>query len=592
MGKAGSRGSGSAPPQGPPRLAARRARIAGAAIFAASFAVRLLFWQATPDRGWAGSAWYQGDAAVWVEYATALERGEPFELGLPLRPPATAYLIAAASHRPGEPGELRFLWCLLGALTVLALYRAALRSFGLGVAVGVGLLTAASSGLLMLSSSLNNETPYLMLFALLLWLAPTVATRPRPAALAAWGGLHGLACLFRVEHAVFFGLTSIWLGARWWRSSGGRRAAVQGVQVGVSLGLALLPWHLAAWPAVARFNREPGQVAPGVERAQRALEDSLARIAWSEAARAEAARLPAFARRTAVDFVAATVAHRGRSRVEADDLGILEDAFGYRPRALAAYPFIASSGGLNFALANRPGADGGFSRAALEAPPPLAGGRDRYPSFLVAGLPPPDLSLTYPPHLRLVNEGYAVGWHWLAQRPARTWALLAAKLERFWRGAALGWTGYDLPLGASGRREPVDLVVPQGPAATIWQIGLLLGVVAGLAAARGRSGMAPWLLFLGSKLFVTLAFYGYARQGASTIPVVALLLVLAAERWLPAAADSRKWLRIALAGSLAVVGVEALRWLRPPELFVDGQPIVAGARPPAEDHRAHQVRAR
>jgi hypothetical protein len=562
------------------------------AIFLAALAARTLFWQATPDRDWPGSAPYQGDAALWLQYAGALERGEPFELGLPLRPPATAYLIAGVSEGGIDVTGLRFFWCLLGATTVLILYLAALRSFGLPVAVGVGLWTAASSGLLMLSSSLNNETPYLLLVGLLLWLAPSVVTAPRVAGLLGWGALNGLACLFRVEHAIFFGLTSLWLGGRWLRSVGVRRAVANSFQVGMMFGLALLPWNLAAWRSVARFNEEPSPLPPGVEQAQRALEDSLAEIAWSEAARAEAARLPAFARRTAVDFVTATVAQRGRSRVEADDLGILEDAFGYRPRALSSYPFIASSGGLNFALANQVSSTGGFSRATLEAPPPLTGGPGLYPPFLVAGLPPPDLSLTYPPHLQLVNEGYALGWEWLTTRGARAGALLGAKLQRFWSGAALGWTGYDLPLGASGRREPVDLVVPRGAGATSWRVVLLLGAAVGLTVAWRRPGGMPWLLFLGCKVLVTLAFYGYARQGASTIPVIALLLVLAAGRWLPAAADSRKWLKIALVGSLVVVGVEALRWLRPPELFVDGQPIVAGVWPAANDHGAHEVQAR
>jgi hypothetical protein len=318
----------------------------------------------------------------------------------------------------------------------------------------------------------------------------------------------------------------------------------------------------------------------------------LAVVTWSEAAQREGEELPAFARRTAVDFVAATVAHRGRSRVEVEDLAILDEAFGSRPRPLSPHPFVVLSGGLNFALANQPGADGGFSRAALEAPPPLAGGPARYPPALVAGLPPLDLSLTYPPHLGLVNDGYEQGWRWLTERLGRAAALLGRKLARFWRGAALGWTGYGLPLGASGRREPVDLVVPRGWAATSWRMIVILGAAAGLAAAWRNPGAMPWLLFLGSKVLVTLAFYGYARQGATAFPVIALLLVLAVERRLPVATDSRRWLRVALAGSLLLVGAEALRRLRPPELFFDGRPLTGQAMPSPEDHRPHEIRFR
>ena len=39
----------------------------------------------------------------------------------------------------------------------------------------------------------------------------------------------------------------------------------------------------------------------------------------------------------------------------------------------------------------------------------LAGGPSRYPGFLITGLPPPELTLTYPPHLEIVNHGYRLG---------------------------------------------------------------------------------------------------------------------------------------------------------------------------------------
>ena len=46
---------------------------------------------------------------------------------------------------------------------------------------------------------------------------------------------------------------------------------------------------------------------------------------------------------------------------------------------------------------------------------------------------------------------------------------------------------------------------------------------------RSRPAAQPWLLFLASKLAVAVLFYGYARQGATTIPVMAILLALVAE---------------------------------------------------------------
>ena len=41
--------------------------------------------------------------------------------------------------------------------------------------------------------------------------------------------------------------------------------------------------------------------------------------------------------------------------------------------------------------------------------------------------------------------------------------------------------------------------------------------------ARRVEAVAPWVLFLASRVAVTVAFYGYARQGATVIPAVAVL---------------------------------------------------------------------
>src|SRR5687767_1878284 len=65
-------------------------------LLATAFALlnRVLFVMATPDSQWAHSAFFVGDAHVWLQAAAAVREGRPFELGLPLRPPGTAYLLA------------------------------------------------------------------------------------------------------------------------------------------------------------------------------------------------------------------------------------------------------------------------------------------------------------------------------------------------------------------------------------------------------------------------------------------------------------------------------------------------------------------
>jgi hypothetical protein len=76
------------------------------------------------------------------------------------------------------------------------------------------------------------------------------------------------------------------------------------------------------------------------------------------------------------------------------------------------------------------------------------------------------------------------------------------------------------------------------------------------------------------------------------VPVVALLLALAAERWMPALgrAQPRAVVRAATLALAALVAVEAARTLRPPELSIDGRPLEAGD--PADMNRDQTIEAR
>ena len=496
----------------------------GLALFLLAFALRLLFWQATPDADWPYSAYYKGVAATWLAYAKALQAGQPFELGLPLRPPAAGYLIAWIwDGTAAGVASLRLVWCLLGALTVPLLYGAIRRSFGLWTAGIAGLIAAASTGLMMLSTSLNNETPYLLLVAATFYLWHPVRERAGTLALALWGVVHALACLTRVEHALYFALATFCLIYAWragrpsWQPTLNRLTLV-----GSCFALTLLPWHLSAWEQIRRFNHDPPRTNAATETALRQVESALAGIEWSADAVAERQRLPAFIRRTAANFVAATVLVRGGDRVDVGDLAILEEGLGYLPRPVASHPFVALYGGLNFYLANQPRAGGGFDRSALEAPPPLEGGAERYPRPLIAGLPPPDLALTYPAHLEIVNHGYGLAGGWIVDHPRDFARLVGRKLELAASGVTLGLGGYNVPLGLSGVRRRVDLVVPESGVATLlWGLALLAAALWGLrnGLRRDAAALAPWLAFLISKVVVVVAFFGYARQGASIIPV-------------------------------------------------------------------------
>jgi hypothetical protein len=503
-----------------------------------------------------------------------------------------AYLLAAL----GDPGVewLKLGWCLLGALAAWLTYRAARPVLRAEAALFAGLFAAASTGMLMLTTSLNNEIPYLVLVVAGLCLWERVA-EGRPAALAAWTVLNALACLVRVEHALFVGLVWLHLG---WRSMGRAAAGSRGRAAARLMGSAalfavvLVPWQLHAAAAVRRFNSTPTPLAAAEEAAYRALEAQLAGVVWDADARARRDSLPAFCRRTLADFLAATVEHRGGERVRAEDFAILDQAFGARCERLPERFFVALYGGLNFELANHAGADGGFDRGPLERPPPLAGGRGSYPEALVAGLPPPGLVPAYPPHLAALRRGYAAGFESMRGDPGGFLELAGKKLRRFWAGAALGFGGHGLPLGLDGVRWPVDLAVPTGPLAAAWRVALLLACVAGALAGRRRPALVPWILWLASKLVVTVAFFGYARQGAAVVPVVAVLLALGAERWLSRPA-ARAPLLVALVAA-ALLAVEGARFLSAPRLTLGGLP--AGASDPlapgraADEHR--QVRLR
>jgi hypothetical protein len=562
------------------------------AVFAAALALRVLFIRATPDRAWPHGVFLKGDAGLWVEYARALLAGRPFELDLPIHPPGTAYLMAGLwDGRDAGIAGLKIIWALLGALVVLLVYVAALRSFGILVAAIAACACAASTGLLILSGSLDGETPYLVLAAGTLCLFESLRAGPRPAVLALWSSLHGLACLFRVEHALFYALFLAFVALRW---RPGALRVLKGLAVSVVFfALPLVPWHLSAWESVRTFNTEPSAADPS-QNVVRRVAESLSWMPWDEAARAERERLPAFARDAASAFVAATVLHRGGAEVRGGDLRILDEAFGYRPRPLGRTPFVSLYGPLNFALANHPRARGGFTRAALEDLPPLTADPARYPPMLVHGLPPPDLSFVYPPHVRLVNEGYAMGWRWLRARgTAGAVGHAWGKLRVTWSGAALGFTGFDLPLGAPRWRRAVDLAVPDpGWRTAAWSSLLLTACGLGLAAGWRQPALWPWILFLSSKVAVSAAFFGYARQGAAVFPVVALLVALAAWRWAPSA-GGRSPGRIARGAAfvlLAALAVEAVRAVHPPALRVDGRPLEAGDS--ADVHRDQRIDTR
>jgi len=580
----------------------------GLVLFVLALALRVLFLQATADAQGPYSPYYKGDTPVWLDYARAIQLSQPFQLGLPLRPPGVGYLVALAWDGQQDGFEsLKLTWALFGAVLVVVFYAALLRPFGLRVAVTASFIMAASTAMMVLSTSPNNEIPYLLLVISSLVFWQSVRHRPGILSLLPWAALNGLACLIRAEHVLFFALVSLYLVLAW-TDLPAQKASLKQV-VGWSLMtlaffiIPLVPWHTYAWTQIDQFNRQPMQTNRATEQVFVQLEQLLSQFPWSDSAKRAREELPVFVQRPMGNFVAATVAYRGGSEVSAEDFQLIEDAFGSRPEPLHAYPFITVYGALNFYLANNQMATGGFTRTALEIPPPLKGGASAYPGFLIAGLPPPELALSYPPHLEAVNHGYRLGWKWILDNPSAYLLLVVSKVQIFWSGVAMGFTGYNLPLGISGSRGAVDLVVPDpGRGVFLWRFVGAIILVAGIWLGRRNEALVPWLMLLVTKTITSLAFFGYAREGAVVLPVFALLAGLVLIHGLDqfskirgrdfASPNPMRWLQLSCFLAFILVATEAYRWNSIPVIFMDGQEVGIVEPFPQANYQTRKIEVR
>ncbi len=528
------------------------AAIKALVLFALGLFLRVAFWLATPDHTGLHAIAYQGDAPVWQRYAAG--PGDDVEWALPFRPPGMAWLADLLTDgNDATAWWPRLCMVLLGALVAPLVYLGVRRGFSERPALIAGGLCACSSGLMLLGNGLHSEIPYLLLFLVSIFDFERMQNHSSAgvAGVAAvrWALLQTTACLFRADHLLFVVLSLAWLRMR-------RRPCwlQHGTIVTATMIVALLPWQWHANHQVARANAEgfPGRTPPTLPWP--------GSLPWNDDAMAAVAAMPAFARAATFGFVDATMRVRGAQRVTATDLRVLEEAYGYRPEPLTT-PLLALYGPLNFFCANSDESTGGFSRTPLERRPPLHGGLDRYPRGLVL---PNDLAFDYPPHLEAINHGYRLGLQWIAAHPQRAAELLVAKLAISWRGAATGFSGYALPMGLSGVREPVDLVVAEGPIATAWRVVLLLLALLGLWYARQQAAATPWLLWLLGKGITVALFFGYARLGALCVPSLAVLWTLVLDRWV---CDrlSPIWRRRLWFGCVVLaLGIESCRWLSAP----------------------------
>jgi hypothetical protein len=521
------------------------------------------------DRTWSHSVLLEGDAPLWIDWLRAIRAGTPFELGLPIHSPVVPHVLSLLGADPTSSDwtSAKVVWCVVSSMTVPLLYLAVARTLGRAVAIIASLWLAFSFHSIALATSLNGEAIYTFLLVAIVLLGAPGRSRSVPLAIlhaAAVGGLHGLATLTRAEHPM---LMLMLLAAQTLFPPRPSRIAPRptldpppAARAGSHLPGALrrslfaalallasiatcLPWSFAGARAAHRLNTVPLQLP------------NYAGLSppWTDDARAYMESLPAFVRMDNAAYLSALASQRRETGIDADRVRrYFNEEFGWTPTPLSTRPTVSSQGPLCFALANHPASGGGFSRAAFD---------DRFS-------PDPNLMFALPSHLRLYNDGYAVGLEYIRADPGAWLALLGRKLLRFEAGVTGGMGLTNAPIGRTLTRWPVDLAArPARPStwtvqpirtsiaadALWWRLPLLgLAVIGAIRLVPDRRAW-PWLLIIASKLVVTAAFYGYVRQSASILPAFAVLIA-AGVVWLGESARLPRWVGASLV-LLCVLGV-------------------------------------
>src|SRR5262249_51077569 len=116
------------------------------AVSVLAILARLRFLLTSPDRGWPHSAWFQGDATLWPDWAAALAQGQEFEHGVAIHSPAAAYVLHWMGYGVGASNFVaaKVVWCVVSALACGATYLAARMEVGKRAAGIAGALVAFS----------------------------------------------------------------------------------------------------------------------------------------------------------------------------------------------------------------------------------------------------------------------------------------------------------------------------------------------------------------------------------------------------------------------------------------------------------------
>ncbi len=241
-----------------------------AALFLVAALVRVLFLAGTVDRELPFSIFYYGDSRIYREFALALIRGDVFDEGIPLHPPAFAFVLSSIIGWVGErPTLVRSLLALGSASVVPMTYLIGRTLWGRAVGVVAALFATFSFGLCVVAVSANAETiyiPFLVAQALLLVLLGEALSQERTRAAAvlcaASGILLGLGALTRAEHLGFAAILPLALALGWPAIPRRRVAAYAGAIAGIGL-LLTVPWTIRNHRTLTEFNAaHPSLVEP------------------------------------------------------------------------------------------------------------------------------------------------------------------------------------------------------------------------------------------------------------------------------------------------------------------------------------------
>lgn len=431
-----------------------------AALFLLAFLHRALFLLSNVDRSWGFTVFYEGDSEVFYDFARAILAGAPFDGGIPFHPPLWPHVLAGIHTFVGAGSPEARVPHLAVKLVVSAL--------GAGTAPLLFLLAGRylGRGTALLSALLATYS-----FGLYV-----ISVAPVTESLYLLLLLGSLLALAATDHP---------LAPR--RVTPARPPILPHLLLGLLLGLlaltraegVLLAAVLLVAGIVPALNRRKA-------REVRSRADRHTWLPWVFAAGALALTITPWTIRN----------HTSLSAVNARHATQMAEPF-------PTFVPITVYGPINFALANNEEADGTFSRETLPR-----------------GASAASIEITNPEHLGYLLHGYERGLDWIRSHPGDFLRLVLRKWMLFFDAGRLGFTQWNVPGGLEGVRRPVDLFVPDSPAAA-WLLFPLALLGCGVLVRAGGDARR-WALLIalvtGAGLIGTGLFFGYARLGVLALP--------------------------------------------------------------------------